>query len=318
MTFLVAWRLWLLLGVGALAGAWVASLRRRRQDTVRFTNLDLLDKVAPQRPDWWRRHLPAALWLLALAVLVLGFARPARDVRVGRDRATVMLALDVSLSMEATDVDPSRLEVAQTAALDFVDGLPDGIDLGLVTFSGSATVAVAPSDDHEAVRRAIEDAELAEGTAIGEAIFAGLDAVAAAPPTEAGEPRPGRLVVLSDGETTQGRPNEDAAAAAAEADVPVDTIAFGTPDGVVVDPASGMETPVPVAPEPLQDIAGTTGGEFFEADSLDALASVYEDIATAVGYETEQRDISAWFVGSSLLLLATAGALSLRWSQRLP
>lgn len=317
MTFLAAWRLWLLLGVGALVGAWVASLQRRRTDTVRFTNVALLDVVAPQRPGW-RRHLPAMLWLLALAVLVLGFARPARDVQVGRDRATVMLALDVSLSMEATDVDPSRLEVAQAAALDFVDRLPGGIDLGLVTFSGTATIAVAPTSDHEAVRLAIEEAELAEGTAIGEAIFAGLDAVAGAPPTEDGTPAPGRLVVLSDGETTQGRPNEEAATAAAEAQVPVDTIAFGTPDGVVVDPVTEEETPVPVAPRPLEDIAATTGGQLHEADSLDELAEVYQDIATAVGYETEQRDISAWFVGTALALLATAGVLSLRWGQRLP
>jgi len=317
MTFLAAWRLWLLLGVGALAGAWVASLHRRRQDTVRFTNVALLDVVAPQRPGW-RRHLPAVLWLLALAVLVVGFARPARDVRVGRDRATVMLALDVSLSMEATDVDPSRLDVARTAALDFVDGLPDDVDLGFVTFSGTATIAVAPSEDHDAVRTAIEEAELAEGTAIGEAIFAGLDAVAAAPPTDDGSPTPGRLVVLSDGETTQGRPDDEAAAAATEADVPVDTIAFGTTDGTVTDPTTGEEVEVPVAPEPLQEIASTTGGEFFEADSLDALSTVYEDISTAVGYESEERDISAWFVGAALALLAVAGVLSLRWSQRLP
>jgi Ca-activated chloride channel homolog len=317
VTFLAAWRLLLLLGVGALLGAWIASLQRRRSDTVRFTNLALLDVVAPERMGC-RRHLPALLWLLALALLVVGFARPARDVRVGRDRATVMLALDVSLSMEATDVDPSRLEVARAAALDFVDGLPEGVDLGLVTFSGTATIAVTPSADHAAVRQAVEEAELAEGTAIGEAIFAGLDAVAAAPPTEEGTPTPGRLVVLSDGETTEGRPNEEAAAAAADAQVPVDTIAFGTAQGVVVDPVTGDEMPVPVAPEPLEDIAATTSGRRYEADSLDALAAAYQDIATAVGYETEQRDISAWFVGAALALLATAGVLSLRWGQRLP
>ena len=316
MTFLVAWRLWLLLLVGGLTGAWLASLRRRRQDTIRFTNVALLDVVAPERPGW-RRHLPAALWLLALTLLVLGFARPARDVRIGRDRATVLLALDVSLSMEATDVDPTRLDVAKTAALEFVEELPDGIDLGLVTFSGSATVAVAPSEDHEAVRTAIEEAELSEGTAIGEAIFAGLDAIADAPPSEEGAPIPGRLVVLSDGETTQGRPDDEAAGAAAEASVPVDTIAFGTADGVILDP-NGTETPVPVAPDPLRAIAGQTGGEFFEADSLDALTDVYQDISTGVGYETEERDISAWFIGPGLLLLAAAGALSLLWSQRLP
>jgi Ca-activated chloride channel family protein len=316
VTFLVAWRLWLLLAVGALTGAWLASLRRRRQDTIRFTNVALLDVVAPERPGW-RRHLPAVLWLVALAVLILGFARPARDVRIGRDRATVLLAIDVSLSMEATDVDPSRLEVARDAAIDFVEEVPDEVDLGLVVFSGSATVAVAPTEDHEAVTTAIEDAELAEGTAIGEAIFAGLDAIADAPPADDGAPIPGRVVVLSDGETTQGRPNEEAAAAAAEASVPVDTIAFGTPDGTIEGP-DGSEEPVPVAPEPLREIATATGGEFFEADSMDALTEVYQDISTEVGYETEERDVSAWFIGLGLVLLAAAGTLSLMWSQRLP
>jgi Ca-activated chloride channel homolog len=315
MTFLVAWRLWLLLAVGALTGAWLASLHRRRRDTVRFTNVALLDVVAPERPGW-RRHLPAVLWLVALTALILGFARPARDVRMGRDRATVLLALDVSLSMEASDVDPSRLEVAKSAATEFVNGLPDEIDLGLVVFSGSATVTVAPTEDHETVQEAIADAELSEGTAIGEAIFAGLDAVADAPPADDGTPIPGRLVVLSDGETTQGRPNEEAAAEAARAAVPVDTIAFGTPDGTVDGPDG--EEPVPVAPDPLREIADQTGGRFFEAASLDSLTEAYQDITTEVGYETEERDISAWFLGVGLALLATAGTLSLLWSQRLP
>jgi Ca-activated chloride channel family protein len=315
MRFLVAWRLLLLLGVGGLVGAWIASLSRRRRDTVRFTNVALLDVIAPERPGW-RRHLPAALWLAALALLVVGFARPVRTVAVPR-HATVVLALDVSLSMQATDVDPSRLDVAKEAARNFIDDLPDGIDLGLVIFSGTVHT-VEPTNDHELLRQAIDAASLSEGTAIGEAIYAGLDMIAAAPTDNPDDPEvmPGRLVVMSDGATTQGRPDTDAADAAAEARVPVDTIAFGTPEGQIT--VDGVTDTVPVAPEPLQDIASTTQGDFFEADSLDDLTSAYDDIGDVVGHEDEERPVDGWFIGAGLLLLTAAGLLSLLWSQRLP
>jgi Ca-activated chloride channel family protein len=312
MTFLVAWRLSLLLGVGALVGAWIASLARRRKDTVRFTNVALLDVVAPERSGW-RRHLPAGLWLAALALLVVGFARPVRTVQVAR-HATVVVAIDVSLSMQATDVEPSRLDVAKEAALAFVDELPEETDLGLVIFSGTVQT-VAPTSDHDLVRDAIEAAELSEGTAIGEAIFAGLDMIAAAP-TEGDEVVPGRVVVMSDGETTQGRPDTDAADAATEARVPVDTIAFGTASGTIT--VDGVTEPVPVAPEPLQDIASTTDGQFFEAASLGSLTEAYDDIGDVVGHEDEERPVDGWFIGAGLLLLTVAGLLSLLWTQRLP
>jgi len=314
MKFLVAWRLLLLLGVGAMVGAWIASLGRRRRDTVRFTNVALLDVIAPERPGW-RRHLPAALWLAALALLVVGWARPVRTVQVPR-HATVVLALDVSLSMQATDVQPSRLDVAKEAADQFIDELPDEVDLGLAIFSGTVHT-VEPTNDKEMLHQAIEAATLSEGTAIGEAIFAGLDMIEAAANDPASpDVTPGRLVVMSDGATTQGRPDADAADAAAEAGVPVDTIAFGTPDGQIT--VDGVTDTVPVAPEPLQAIASTTNGDFFEADSLGALTSAYTDIGDVVGHEDEQRPIDGWFIGAGLVLLTAAGLLSLLWSQRLP
>lgn len=316
MSFLVAWRLWLLLAVGGLAGAWVASMFRRRRDVVRFTNVALLDVVAPERSAV-RRHLPAGLWLVALALLVVGFARPVRTVREPEDRATVVLALDVSNSMEATDVDPSRVDVAKAAAVDFVDELPEEVDIGLVLFSGTIT-STAVTEDRATVRSTIQTAELDVYTAIGEAIFEALDLVEAAPPAEDGSPPPARIVVLSDGETTTGRSDASAADAAAEAGVPVDAIAFGTPDGMVDDPTTGMPMDVPVRPEPLRDIAATSGGEFAEADSLDSLESVYDAISTVVGYEDVEREIGGWFTGFGLLFLAAAGLLSLLWSQRLP
>jgi Ca-activated chloride channel family protein len=314
--FLVEWRLFLLLGVGAMAGVWVAVALQRRTHVLRFTSVELLDVVAPRQPGW-RRHVPAALFLLALALLVIGYAKPVRATRVGEERATVVLAVDTSLSMEADDVDPNRLEVAEEAARAFVADLPAELNVGLVTFNGSTTVTVAPSTDREALDAALADLELGEGTAIGDAIFTALDAVAAAPGGEDDRPAPARIVVMSDGETTVGRPNEEAAAAAAEAEVPVDTIAFGTPAGVIEDEVGG-QTPVPVAPEPLAEIADTTGGRAFEAGSLDELSSVYGDIGRVVGYEETIEDLSGWFVGSGIVLLVLAGSFSLAWSQRLP
>ncbi|HEV7760730.1 MAG TPA: VWA domain-containing protein, partial [Acidimicrobiales bacterium] len=211
----------------------------------------------------------------------------------------------------------SRLDVAKEAARNFIDDLPDGIDLGLVIFSGTVHT-VEPTNDHELLRQAIDAASLSEGTAIGEAIYAGLDMIAAAPTDNPDDPEvvPGRVVVMSDGATTQGRPDTDAADAAAEARVPVDTIAFGTPEGEIT--VDGVTDTVPVAPEPLQAIASTTQGDFFEADSLDDLTSAYDDIGDVVGHEDEERPVDGWFIGAGLLLLTAAGLLSLLWSQRLP
>jgi Ca-activated chloride channel homolog len=316
MRFLVEWRLFLLVGVGALAGAWVAAAVRRRRDVVRFTNVELLDVIAPRDPGW-RRHLPAVLFLVALAALVVGFARPVRATRVGAEHATVLLALDTSLSMEADDVEPNRLAVAQEAARAFVADLPDRLEVGLVTFHGTTTVAVAPTRDRDALTAAIDAVELGEGTAIGEAVFTALDVVEAAPRGDDGEPAPARIVVMSDGETTVGRPNAEAAAAAADAGVPVDTIAFGTPEGTIEGDLGEIE-PVPVAPEPLAEIASTTGGTAFEAESLGDLRSAYADIRGVVGHDVLDRDVSGWFVGGGILLLGVAGSLSLAWSQRLP
>jgi len=316
MRFLVVWRLWALVGVGVMAGAWVAVASKRRHHVVRFTSVELLDVVAPRRPRW-RHHVPAALFLVALVALILGFARPVRAVQVTDQRATVILAVDVSLSMEATDVAPSRLEVARRAARDFVADLPDDLNVGLVTFHDVASVAVAPTRDREALAAAIDGFDLGEGTAIGEAVMASLDAVAVAPAGEDGEPAPARIVVMSDGETTSGIPNEDAAAAAAEAGVPVDTIAFGTPGGTIED-RFGDTVEVPVAPGPLADLAGATGGDAFEAGSLGELSAAYADITKVAAHEDVARDVSAWFVGAGIGLLGMAGSLSLAWGQRLP
>lgn len=315
MTFLSPGRLLLLVAVALLAAAYLAVQARRDRYAVRFTNLALLDVVAPERPRW-RRHVPAVAFLLAATALVVAFARPARDERVPRERATVMMAIDTSLSMQAEDIAPDRIRAAKAAASDFVELLPDSINLGLVSFDGVARVEVPPTTEHVQVQSAIADLELHESTAIGEAIYACLDAIEAMPPAPDGAPVPGRIVLMSDGETTVGRPNEDAAQAAAEADVPVSTIAFGTDAGMVT--VDGTAITVPVDEDALANIADVTGGTSFTAASADQLEDVYADIGSSLGYEVEQREITAWFLGAGLVLLLLAAAGSLAWSSRLP
>jgi len=316
MTFLTPERLWLLAAAGALAVIYVVAQTRRRRYTLRFTNIALLDQVAPKRPGW-RRHVPAALFLLAMSTLILGFAQPARDVKVPRERATIMLALDTSLSMEATDVSPTRIEAAQSAAKAFVDQLPTRINLGLVTFNGNASLRVTPTTDREAVKRAIDDAQLGERTAIGEAIFTSLDALKQVPAND-GTEVPARIVLMTDGTTTDGRSNDSAVAAAKEANVPVSTIAFGTDAGTITIPQEPFPIPVPVDKEALKSIASTTGGTFYAAASESQLKQVYDNIGSSVGFVTEQHEISTWFIGGALVFMLITGGLSLIWFQRLP
>jgi Ca-activated chloride channel family protein len=312
--WLAASRLWLLLVVGAVALAYVVqAVRGARRHAVRFTNLDLLASVAPRRPGW-RRHLPAALLVLSLTAMVLSLARPTRDERVPRERATVLLAIDVSISMDATDVAPSRLAAAQAAATTFARRLPERINLGLVSFAGSATVRVAPTTDREAVVRAIDRLELAEATAIGDAVLACLDAIEAVPVD--GEPVPASVVLMSDGETTVGVPNSRASDAADRARVPITTIAFGTDEGTIR--YEGRVLPVPVNEEDLRAIADNTGGATFSAATGEELQSVYEDIGSSVGYETEAREVGRWFTGAALVLATLAALGSLVWFSRIP
>jgi Ca-activated chloride channel family protein len=317
LDFISPQRLWLLLAVAALAGAYVALQWRRRHYAVRFTNVALLDKVAPKRPGW-RRHLVAALFLATGALQVVAFAGPQKESRIPRERATVILAIDTSLSMDATDVDPSRIEGAKQAAISFVETVPPKINIGLVSFSGRAIILVPPSLDRDRVRTAISTLTLGNGTAIGDAILSSLEALKAAPPDEQGTQPPAAVVLLSDGKTTVGTPDSEAARIAAEAKVPVSTIAFGTQDGRIRSPDTGTFIAVPVDEEALQKIADTTGGSFFGAKSTDELKSIYSNIGSAVGYEKAPREITRYFVGLAMLAGLMTAALSLAWFQRLP
>ncbi len=310
------WLLALVFVVGLLAAYIVVQLRRKKF-VARFSNVELLGSVAPKRPGW-RRHLTFALLLIALTILSIGVARPAAAVRVPRDRATVVLAIDVSLSMEATDVLPTRLSAAKTAAKKFVDLLPSRINLGLVAFGGNANLLVSPSLDRQPVKAQISGLQLQESTAIGEAIFSSLQAISvfAQATTARGEAAPpARIVLLSDGTNTVGRPVTDAIAAAKKAKVQVSTIAFGTASGTVN--YRGATISVPADDQTLGEIAAQTGGSFHTATSVQELESVYQNIGSQIGYTTVKKDISWRFLASGLIVLLAAAGTSMLWAGRL-
>ena len=322
MTFIDPGKLWLLLAVVAVVALYVALQLRRSQYAVRFTNLALLEQVAPKRPGW-RRHAAALAFVLAIVSLVVAFARPTHEGKVPRERATIIMAIDVSLSMEATDVSPSRISAAQQAAKAFLSSVPDKVNVGLVSFAGNASLVVAPTTDRDRLRIAIDSLKLGESTAIGEAIFTALDAIdqfgkETANSSTNSEPVPASIVLMSDGETEAGRPNEVAAAAAKQAKVPVSTIAFGTPYGEVTVPESPVPVNVAVNGEALKQIADDTGGHYYAAATEAQLAQVYQDIGSSIGYDTKQLEITEWFIGFALIALLAAAAMSLLWFSRLP
>jgi Ca-activated chloride channel family protein len=283
---------------------------------VRFSNVDLIRAVSPGGIGPTRRHAPAVALLLSLLLLALSLAQPSIDSREPLERATVMLALDVSLSMQADDVAPNRLIAAQQAAKDFVAQLPRPFNVGLVAFAKSANVVVSPTKDHSAVMSAIDGLQLAEATATGEAVFSCLDAIAGVPADGAQGPPPARIVLLSDGYRTFGRSTEEAATAATQANVPVSTIAFGTDEGTVE--INGTIQRVPVDRQALQELAETTSGYFYEAATGEALRQVYQDMGSSIGYRTIAKEVVRWFVGIGLLFALAAAGMSLLWTSRLP
>ncbi|MFG2000884.1 VWA domain-containing protein [Spirillospora sp. NPDC048911] len=315
LSFLAPFRLSFLLALLLFLGVYVVMQVRRSRYAVRFTNLALLEKVAPARPGW-RRHLPAAAFLLMLGLFVTGFARPAADVRVPREQATIMVAVDVSSSMEATDVEPDRLMAAKRAARSFVDGLPARFNVGLVAFSGTASVTVAPTTDRAAMRAGVDRLALGPRTAIGEGVIASLEAIAGFGAQFGEGAPPGRVVLLSDGTNTAGRSPVEAARRAADARVPVSTIAYGTPEGVIYQ--NGRPIRVPVDGPALESLAEATGGRFYEAATGTELRQVYQDIGSSIGYRIEQREVWAWFVAAGLILACATAGTSLLWFSRLP
>lgn len=321
--FTAPWWFLLLIAVAVLLVGYLLVQRARHKRVVRFTNLELLEKVVPKRPRWWR-HAPTAVLLVALILLTVALAGPTAEQKVPRNRATVMLVVDVSLSMEATDVQPSRLQAAKSAAKQFAHDLTPGINLGLESFAGSAVTLVSPTPDRKPVTTAIGNLELAESTATGEAIFSAMQTIKNFGQVVSGPdgPPPARIVLLSDGKQTIPRSLTaprgafTAAKKAKEAKIPISTISFGTV-GASVD-IQGQRIPVDVDDASLRKIAELSDGNFFKAASEDELKQVYSTLDEQIGYQLKNVDASkSWLILGTLLALTAAGA-AIGLNQRLP
>jgi Ca-activated chloride channel family protein len=312
--FAAPWWFLLLIVVAAVVVGYVLAQRARRRRTMRFTNLELLEKVAP-KSQGWIRHVPAALVMVSLLVLTVALAGPTAEQKVPRNRATVMLVIDVSLSMEATDVAPNRLKAAQDAATSFAKGLTPGVNLGLISFAGTATVLVAPTTERQSVIRSIENLKLAQSTATGEGIYAALQAIEGFSSVVGGAegPPPARIVLMSDGKQTV--PTDDpygprgaytAAQEAKQKQIPVSSISFGTSRGSV--DIDGKQVDVQVSDETMQEIARLSGGDFYKAASADELKKVYDNLGEQIGYELKDTDASRpWLILGTLILMIGAG-----------
>jgi Ca-activated chloride channel family protein len=318
-----AWYFLFLLVVLAVVGLYVVMQMRRQKRMLRFANMELLESVAPKRSSRWR-HLPAVLLVVALTFLTAAMAGPTHDVRIPRNRAVVMLVIDVSQSMRATDVAPSRLAAAQEAAKQFADQLTPGINLGLIAYAGTATVLTSPSTNRAATKAAIDQLQLADRTATGEGIFTALQAIATVGAVMGGgdEPPPARIVLMSDGkETVPSNPENPkgaytAARTAKDQGVPISTVSFGTPYGTVT--INDQQQPVPVDSEMLKKIAELSGGNAYTASSLEQLKEVFTTLQQQIGYETTKGEASAGWLRVGALVLAFAALAALLLNRRLP
>ena len=308
-------RLWWLVLIPLLVGLYVFLLWRRRRKT-RPHAITNLERVLPKQQAW-KRHVAVGAAVLALAALNVAFAQPKGEVDVPRERATVVLTLDISRSMIAEDVAPNRLDAAKAAARGFLQLLPVGFNVSLVSFAGTAAVVVPPTTDRGVVGAAIDNLQVAPSTAIGEGIYSSLDAMAQAPadPDHPDDPAPGAVVLLSDGYTNVGRPSDQAAGEAKKQKIPIYTIAYGTANGYVE--SNGRREPVPVNPAELAQIARISGGKAFTAGSSGELKEVYSSIAKSVGYVKVDQEVTEQYAGYALLLavLAAVAVISLgaRW-----
>jgi Ca-activated chloride channel family protein len=339
MTFAAPLALWLLLLVPVMVAGYVLAQRRRARYAVRFTNTDLLAGLVTESPRW-RRHVPAAIYLAALAALLASLAHPEATVLVPKEQATVVLVMDVSRSMLARDVEPTRMEAAKTAAKSFVEKVPDQFKLGVVSFSGTAQAVTLPTTDRRLVNAGLDSLIPIGSTAIGDGIREGLAVGRRAAEAGAGNgqpdgptgPNPGQepqgqgeehplvLLLISDGKNEDGVAPEVAAQEAREQGVSVFTVALGTPNGLLMEERRGIVTMRPVPPDELTlaQIANTTNGRFFRAPSSQDLQAVYDELGSRIGFEREQRDITAWFAAAGAVLLLAGGLLALRWFNRLP
>ncbi|MGI5950734.1 MAG: VWA domain-containing protein [Brooklawnia sp.] len=308
-------RLWALVILPVLVLLYLLLLQLKRNRGMRYTQTGIVGAVLP-RQSQWRRHVAVAMTLCSLVAITGAWARPAGIEKVPRERATVVVVLDRSLSMQAVDIAPSRLEASKQAAKDFIAQLPDSFNVALVGLSGSSGVLAPPTTDRGMVQRVIDTMDLQEGTGIGDAITASLSAIAMAPGEEDADPAPAIIVLLSDGQNTGGSTEPmEAAAKALEAEVPIHTIAFGTANGYV--DIDGQRANVAPDRELLSQIAETTGGQAMDAKTAGQLDDVYTQMRSEVGYEDVKKEVTAQWALYALAFafVASLGAVSMaaRW-----
>lgn len=318
-----SWFFLFLLVVFGLAALYILMQLARQRRMLRFANMELLESVAPQRPSQWR-HVPAILLVASLVLFTIAMAGPTNDVRIPRNRAVVMLVIDVSQSMRATDVQPNRMAAAQEAAKQFADELTPGINLGLIEYAGTATVLVQPTTNREATKNGLDKLQFADRTATGEGIFTALQAIATVGAVIGGgdKPPPARIVLFSDGkETMPTNPDNPkgaftAARTAKDQGVPISTISFGTPYGFVE--INDQRQPVPVDDTTMKKVAELSGGSWYNAGSLEELKGVYATLQQQIGYETIKGDASVGWVRLGAFVLALAALAALLINRRLP
>jgi len=313
-------RLWFLLLVPVLLVLYVVLQRRKSRVAVRFTNVALIDTVVKRQVNWLQ-HIAVALALLTLAFGVMLFARPTQDVKVPLNldsEVTVVLTLDVSLSMSATDVDPDRITAAKETAKEFIDQLPSNFKVGVVSFSKVANVDMPPTKDHQAAIQSIEDLRLSEYTATGEGIYSSLAVIQqdlAASGADTADKPPAFIVLISDGARTIGRSQVAAAQAAADARIPIYTVALGTPDATIT--SGGRTIPVPVEIPQLEEVAKISGGKAYVAETPNDLVKAYSSVDSQIRYVEERGDATSEYMGYLVLLaLLSTGAgllVAARW-----
>jgi Ca-activated chloride channel homolog len=291
--------LWAVLLVPLVLLLWLRGERRRTQRAAVFGNPALMPNVVTARPGW-RRVLPVLLYLLAATVLLLALARPEATAQVPREQATIMLVVDTSLSMNARDIAPSRMDAARQAADAFLQVVPEHVRVGLVTFRNVPTVRALPTTDREMIRSGLQTVRLGGGTAIGEAILRALQA-SRSPDDPNAERPPTAILLLTDGDSRSGTPPLVAAEQARQEEVPVFTVAIA-----------------PQVPDQLRQVAEVTRGQAFVAPSSDELTAVYRDLGSRLAYVEEKRELTSWFMGGAALFLLAGAAASIAWFLRLP
>jgi Ca-activated chloride channel family protein len=303
-----------LLLVPLLILVYVLVQRRRRVYTIRFTNLALLSQVAGRTPAW-RRHVPPVLYLLGLTALLVALARPQAVVSLPQDQSSVVLVMDVSGSMAADDLKPSRMDAAQLAARGFVEKLPPAAQAGLVSFSSVASVNAGLSKNHAQVVRAIDGLVANGGTAMGDGLNSALDLLERRPTAINGQKAGATVILMSDGASSAGIPPERAATRAKESGIKVHTVGIGQRGA---SPLVGGRVPARLDETTLQSIAASTGGDYYYAAESSDLAKIYADLGAQVTIAEEKTEITVLMAGISALFLMISGLFALRWFQQLP